>query len=37
MDDTDVIIKVIKNIKKGEEIFISYGDNYWKSRNNLYE
>jgi SET domain-containing protein len=34
MDDTDVIIKVIRNIKKGEEIFISYGNNYWESRNN---
>ena len=34
LNDNQIVIKVIKNIKKGEEIFINYGDNYWKSRKN---
>jgi len=34
LNDNQLVIKVIKNIKKGEEIFINYGDNYWKSRKN---
>ena len=28
-------IEAIKNIKKGEEIFVSYGKNYWTGRINI--
>jgi hypothetical protein len=34
LNDNQLVIKASKNIKKGEEIFINYGDNYWKSRKN---
>ena len=27
-----IVIYAIKNIKKNDEIFISYGDNYWKDK-----
>ncbi len=33
--DNYVIIKCIAPIKKGEEIFISYGNQYWKTREGL--
>jgi SepF-like predicted cell division protein (DUF552 family) len=35
INDSDIIIKAIKPIKQDEEIFISYGDNYWTLRENL--
>jgi hypothetical protein len=35
IDKLYVKIKCIKPIKKDEEIFISYGDPYWKTRENL--
>ena len=31
-DDSYIIFVAIKDIKKGEELFSNYGDNYWKSR-----
>ena len=31
--DKDVlVIKSVKNIKKGDEIFVNYGDKYWSSK-----
>jgi SET domain-containing protein len=33
INENQVKIVVVKNIKKGEEIFVSYGDDYWDSRN----
>ena len=32
---SDNILKIlaVDDIKKGDEIFVSYGDNYWKTRN----
>lgn len=33
-EDKRMIIKTIKSINKGKEIFISYGVDYWKSRKN---
>lgn len=35
IDDKYVKIKCIKPIKKDEEVFISYGDQYWKTREKL--
>lgn len=35
IDDNFVIIKCVKPIKKDEEIFINYGNQYWETRNNL--
>lgn len=31
-NDKSVTIRAIKDIKRGEEIFHSYGENYWKHR-----
>lgn len=31
-DRTNFTITALNNIKKGDEIFISYGDKYWESR-----
>jgi hypothetical protein len=31
-DENKIIFKAIKDIKKGEEIYISYGPNWWTSR-----
>ena len=33
VDEKHIIIKATKPIKKEEEIFISYGPGYWKTRN----
>lgn len=33
INENQLKITVIKKIKKGEEIFVSYGDDYWDSRN----
>ena len=33
MNENQISIQIIKDIKKDEEIFVSYGDEYWKSRN----
>jgi len=35
VDGDSIIIICIKDIKKGEEIFVSYGEDYWNTRNNL--
>jgi len=32
IDENKMKIVALKNIKKGEEIFISYGENYWDHR-----
>lgn len=32
-DNKFVLFIANKNIKKGEELFVTYGDNWWKSRN----
>jgi SET domain-containing protein len=34
INENQLEVKIIKNIKKDEEIFISYGDDYWKNPNN---
>ena len=34
MNDTNIIIKATHKINKDDEIFISYGEGYWKNRNN---
>ena len=34
LDENRMAIKCIKDINKGEEIFISYGKKYWTSRKN---
>lgn len=34
-EDDNVVIKTRNPIKKGQEIFISYGNDYWKTRNYL--
>ena len=34
INENQLEIKIIKNIKKDEEIFVSYGDHYWKNNNN---
>jgi hypothetical protein len=34
INENQLEIKIIKNIKKDEEIFVSYGDHYWKNSNN---
>jgi hypothetical protein len=34
-EDERVVIKTKKPIKKEQEIFISYGNEYWKSRNHM--
>jgi SET domain-containing protein len=33
LNENQLEIKIIKDIKKGEEIFISYGELYWKNNN----
>lgn len=35
VDGDYIIVTCIKDIKKGEEIFVSYGKDYWNTRNNL--
>jgi SET domain-containing protein len=35
VDGDYIIVTCIKDIKKGEEIFVSYGTDYWNSRNIL--
>ncbi len=35
IDGDYIIIICYKDIKKGEEIFVNYGENYWTSRNYL--
>jgi len=35
INENQLEIKMIKDIKKGEEIFISYGDEYWKNKNKI--
>jgi len=32
MNENQIEIKMLKDIQKGEEIFVSYGDKYWKNR-----
>jgi len=32
INENQMKIETIENIKKGDEIFISYGDDYWESR-----
>ena len=34
-DDSIITFFATKNIKKGEEIMVNYGDGYWKSRKNI--
>jgi SET domain-containing protein len=34
INENQLEIKIIKDIKKDEEIFVSYGDHYWKNHNN---
>ena len=34
LNENQLMIKSIKDIKKDEEIFVSYGDDYWTSRRN---
>jgi len=34
LNENQLMIKAIKDIKKDEEIFVSYGDDYWTSRRN---
>ena len=34
-ENDNIIIKTKNPIKKGQEIFISYGNDYWKTRNHL--
>jgi hypothetical protein len=34
MNDNQLKIEVLRDIQKSEEIFISYGKNYWESRSN---
>jgi hypothetical protein len=31
-ENETIEIKALKNISKGDEIFVSYGDEYWRSR-----
>jgi len=35
MNDEQMQVEAIQDIKKGEEIFVSYGAPYWKSRKNM--
>jgi len=35
VDENTVRIKALNNIDSGEEIFVSYGDEYWKTRKDL--
>lgn len=35
INEDQMKIEATRKIKKGEEIFISYGDNYWESRNSI--
>ena len=35
VDESYVVIRAIEPIKKDDEIFVSYGDTYWTSRDNL--
>lgn len=35
LDKEKIKISVIKDIKAGEEIFVSYGDDYWETRTSL--
>jgi SET domain-containing protein len=32
-DDNNIIMYAIKDIKKGEELYSNYGDNYWSNKN----
>ena len=32
LNENQIVIKANKDIKKGEEIFVDYGENYWNSR-----
>jgi uncharacterized protein len=32
-DSLSITFKALKDIPKGSEVFVSYGDNYWSSRN----
>tara|TARA_A100001015_G_scaffold37993_1_gene41809 strand:+ start:4638 stop:5105 length:468 start_codon:yes stop_codon:yes gene_type:complete len=34
MDDKFILFIATKNIKKGDELFNNYGENWWKKRNN---
>jgi SET domain-containing protein len=35
LDKNSLKIKALENIEVGEEIFVSYGDDYWKHRKEL--
>jgi hypothetical protein len=35
INEDQMMIEATRKIKKGEEIFISYGDSYWESRNSI--
>jgi hypothetical protein len=35
INDKQIKLTALRDIKKGEEITVSYGDNYWNSRNYL--
>jgi len=35
-DNKTIRFYCVKNIKKGEELFTNYGDNYWKHRKDLH-
>jgi SET domain-containing protein len=35
MNDEQMQVEALEDIKKGEEIFVSYGEPYWESRKNM--